>query len=87
MWSRDGDEIFYRRGSDMMSVSFDPAADPPFTRPQRLFTLTTPVGAWTVQNYDVTADGRFVMLVPDLQETQVPEVVVVMDWLREVGRR
>jgi Tol biopolymer transport system component len=87
VWSRDGTELFYRRGTDVMSVAFDSGADPPFSRPELLFTLTSPVGPWTVPNYDVTADGRFVMLVPDMAETVVPEIVVVTDWLAAMGGR
>jgi len=84
VWSRDGSELFYRRGTVMMAVSFDATADPPFSRPQQLFTLPSPVGPWTVPNYDVTPDGRFVMVLPDPEQVEVSKIVVVTDWLEQV---
>jgi len=84
VWSRDGSELFYRRGPDMMAVSFDATADPPFSRPQLLFTLPSPVGPWTVPNYDVTLDGRFVMVLPDAERAEVSKIVVVTDWLEQM---
>ena len=58
-------------------------ADPPFGTPERLFSLPAPVGPWTVPNYDITADGRFVMLLGD-QDVEPPELVVVVNWFEQL---
>ena len=85
-WSRDGSELFYRRGNDMMAVPFDAAADPPVGRPEQLFSLSTPVGPWNIPNYDVAPDGRFVMPVAD-QDVEPPQLVIVLNWFEELRER
>ena len=84
-WSRDGSELFYRRGTEMMAVSFDPAANPPLGRPQQLFSVSSPLDPWNVPNYDVTRDGRFLMLIAD-QNAEPPQLVVVLNWFEELRR-
>jgi hypothetical protein len=86
VWSKDGTELFYRRGADMISVKFKPDADPPFSTPERLFSLPSPNGTWTVPNYDVTSDGRFVMLLGN-EEIEPAELVVVVNWFEELKER
>jgi Tol biopolymer transport system component len=85
MWSHDGSELFYRNGSEMMAVSFDPAASPPLGQPRLLFSVSSPFHAWNVPNYDVTPDGRFVMLLVN-QNAEPPQRVVVLNWLEELRR-
>ena len=66
VWSRDGSELFYRRGRDVVSVTVDAeTGEPSSTR--RLFAgafVRDPGG--NVPAYDVSVDGsRFLMLRPD----------------------
>ena len=63
-WSADGEEIFYRNGKNLMSVEFDSSGvEPSFGKPEPLFTDEFDFGQGiSIPNYDVTREGRFIML-------------------------
>jgi serine/threonine-protein kinase len=63
-WSSTGREIYYRGGQHMMAVAVDPSkAEPTFGKPAALFADEYDFGqALSIPNYDVTRDGRFIML-------------------------
>jgi Tol biopolymer transport system component len=63
-WSSTGREIYYRGGQHMMAATFDASgADPAFGKPVALFTDVYDFGQnVSIANYDVTRDGRFIML-------------------------
>jgi serine/threonine-protein kinase len=63
-WSRTSREIYYRGGKHMMAVTFDASrVEPVFGKPVALFNDEYDSGVnVSVANYDVTRDGRFVML-------------------------
>jgi hypothetical protein len=63
-WSSTTREIFYRGGQHMMAVAFDlTGAEPRFGKPAALFADEYDFGqALSIANYDVTRDGRFIML-------------------------
>ena len=82
-WSADGRELFYRRGTVMIAVDFDPDARPPHGDSQILFE-----GGFEVtrnRNYDVAPDGRFLM-VRATGERRPPEIHVVLNWFEELKR-
>ena len=63
VWSRDGSELFFRRGHELRTQPFDD--DGPAPPARRLFEgvfLTDPGGSQAA--YDVHPDGRFLMLRP-----------------------
>jgi len=63
-WSRDGGELFYRRDTQTFAVSFGTGTAPEIGVPRLLFDrpyLTNPIGR-SNPNYDVAADGRFLMI-------------------------
>ena len=78
VWSRDGSELFYRRGRDLFAVEVGPDSGRP-GQPRRLFAgrfVSDPGG--NVQSYDVDPDGsRFVMLRP---VARVTTLQVLSDW-------
>jgi serine/threonine-protein kinase len=80
-WGRDGRELFYRNGSKMMAVSFDPASGSPGT-PTVLFEgryLPNP----NAHGYDLAGDGRFIMVrTPD--ESLPRQVNVVLNWFEDL---
>ncbi len=63
-WSPTGREIFYRGGGQMMAVAFDgKGSEPVLGRPTALFADVYDFGqGLSIPNYDVTRDGRFLML-------------------------
>jgi Tol biopolymer transport system component len=63
-WSRNNREIYYRNGHHIVAVTFEASgAEPVFGKPGALFTDEYDFGAGTsIASYDVTADGRFIMI-------------------------
>ena len=84
-WSPRGDEIFYRRGDEMISVAVELTPALKLGQPKVLFRgdfEPTRVGH---RNYDVTADAqRFVMVeAADEDETRIH---VIVNWHEELER-
>jgi eukaryotic-like serine/threonine-protein kinase len=83
IWSRDGSEIFYRNGDEMMSVRFGSSGGLSAGRPVRLFKGRYSYGtAITRASYDVARDGRFLMV----KDVPPPggAVRVVVNWFEEL---
>jgi len=82
-WSNTGREIFYRNGQHMMAVTFDPAkAEPTFGKPAALFADVYDFGqGLTIPNYDVTREGRFIML---RRGSHGNSLSVVLNWTEEL---
>ena len=84
-WSPDGKELFYRNQDKMMAVSiqteptFEAAApEVLFERAYALFNLNM------YTNYDVDAQGRFLMIKDTDQEPA--QINVVLNWFEELKR-
>ncbi len=84
-WSTDNREIYYRNGKNMMAVSFDPSgAEPAFGKPTALFADEYDFGQGiSIANYDVTRDGRFIML---RRGTHGSSLRVVINWTEELKK-
>jgi len=87
-WSRDGKELFYVDGATLMAVAiatspvFAPAsAKPLFSNSHLVRTDRT--------TYDVSADGRFVLVEDERgEDAKPPSIHVVQNWYEEFrGRR
>ena len=86
MWSRRGDEIFYRQGTRMMSVPVERGSELTLAEPSILFEGAFAEGQLGVPNYDVTSDGQeFVMVVQD-ESAGVSQINVVLNWDEELKR-
>jgi serine/threonine-protein kinase len=84
-WSATGGEIFYRGEHRMIAVAFDAKGpQPAFGKPVTLFTDEYDFGqGLTIANYDVTRDGKFIML------RRLPggsSLHVVLNWAEELKR-
>jgi Tol biopolymer transport system component len=83
MWSRDGRELFYRNGYKMMAVSVSTDPELALGKPTELFEKPYATRR-SIPNYDVTADGEFVMVgIPSSEATQIH---VVLNWFEELKR-
>jgi eukaryotic-like serine/threonine-protein kinase len=82
-WGGTGREIFYRNGQHMMSVAFDPTkAEPTFGKPAALFADVYDFGQGaSIPNYDVTREGRFIML---RRGSHGNSLRVVLNWTEEL---
>jgi serine/threonine-protein kinase len=85
MWSRDGRELFYRNGNKMMAVAItmEPELNP--GKPEVLFEGGYQIGGRISSNYDVTPDGRFVMIRTD-EKAAPAQINVVLNWFEELKR-
>ena len=85
-WSADGKELYFRRGPDMMAVRVPtPGAAGGWPPAQVLFTGGFARDHFGDQSYDVTRDGRFLMMRPAFI-SQI-HVQMVFDWMAEVRAR
>ncbi len=85
LWSRTGEELFFRNGRDVLAVRMKAAADVAALAPRVIFSGDYPFGP-QVANYDVSPDGkRFLMM----RGRQWPEgqVVVVQRLVRRPPRQ
>jgi serine/threonine-protein kinase len=86
-WSPRGDELFYRSGRQMAAV---PVTRPPareFGRPTVLFEGWYHDNIAPCRSYDVTADGRFLMVTEPVGDDLPRELHVVLGWADELRRR
>ena len=82
-WSRDGREIFYRDGRHMMARRISGNGEPT-GEPVALFVDDFVNRGW-VTDYDVTSNGRCLMLKPE--DKQAAGVVITTNWLNELKTR
>jgi Tol biopolymer transport system component len=86
VWARTGRELFYLEGSSMMSVAVQTGATFSFSPPTRLFDAAPYRRSTQPPSYDVAADGRFVMVSPDLESSEAP-ITVIVNWSELLHRR
>jgi len=84
-WARSGKEIYYRNGQRMMAVTFNASgAEPALGKPTGLFADDYDFGQGiSIANYDVTPDGRFIML---RRAPHGGSLGVVINWTEELKR-
>ena len=84
-WHPSGREIFFRGNHQIVSVAFDgTAAEPLLGKPTPLFADVYDFGqGLSVPNYDVTPEGRFLML---RRGAQGGTMRVVVNWIEELKR-
>ncbi len=84
-WSRNDREVYYRSGGRIVAVSFDASgADPVFGKPTALFTDDYDFGGGaSIPNYDVTPDGRFIMI---RRGANGGKLHFIVNWTEELKR-
>jgi eukaryotic-like serine/threonine-protein kinase len=82
-WNSTSKEIYYRSGHKMMAVALDARGpNPVFGKPAALFADDFDFGQGiSIANYDVTHDGRFIMLRRELHGNSLR---VVLNWTEEL---
>ncbi len=86
VWSRDGRELYYRQDEQMMVVSIEEGAALAPGTPRVLFTAPYTFGVLYRGNpsYDVSPDGRFLMIRSEADDTMSPRLHVVLNWFEEL---
>ena len=85
VWSRDGRELYYREGTRLMAVAVDATTALSFKTPTPLFESRYRHPA-LLPTYDVTPDGRFVMIKAAESQPTTAQIVIVSNWLEELKR-
>jgi Tol biopolymer transport system component len=86
VWSRDGRELFFRRGDEMMAVTISARPEFSASRPRRLFEIRFDSTDNTA-NYDVSPDGSWFVFPRSDTGTAPGELYVVLNWFGEVTTR
>ena len=90
VWSRKGDELFFRGEGALMAVLVSSAASFSAGGAQKLFDDRYSFVHAGRANYDVSSDGqRFLVVKRDPSDKQVgdnPQVILVQNWLEELKR-
>ena len=86
VWSRDGRELFYRRGNTMIAVAVSTSPVFRIGESRPLFD-----GAFAQRdiaaNYDVLPDGKRFVMLQDQDSIGSAQLLVVLNWRREEQRR
>lgn len=82
-WARNGNEIFYRNGTKMFSVSVQTQGSFSAGKPSELFDASFDQGG-AVDGYDVTPDGK-TFLMTRSERPNPTEIRVVIGWPQEIG--
>lgn len=85
-WSRDGRELYYISGNSMMAVKVTSEPNFPIGAPELLFESSDLAvsGGRLRRNYDVSDDGRFLMV--KWCEDARDQFIVVQNWFDELER-
>jgi eukaryotic-like serine/threonine-protein kinase len=86
LWSRNGRELFYRQGEQMMVVSTVSTPDFSANRPRRLFETRFDAGD-NGPNYDVAPDGKSFLMLRSERGPVAGELHLVLNWFKEVTAR
>ena len=88
VWSRDGRELFYRNGGEMLVVDVEPGGDE-FGTPRLLFegTYESDPNGIGAANYDVSLDGQQLLMVSRDSRAERLSLVVVENWSEELKER
>lgn len=87
VWSRDGHELFYRRGSDFFRVAVGglPAT---IGKPTLVASSTRALREGCGNpGYDVASDGRLLTVQTAGEEAAPPRFEIVLNWFEELKRR
>jgi serine/threonine-protein kinase len=85
LWSRDGRELFYQRGSQVKVVSIQTEPNFEAGTPRTLFHVPRAWAAAITRRYDVTPDGKRFVMIQEPEKTAEPlQIVYIPDWFEEL---
>ena len=90
VWSRDGTELFYRNGNQILRVPNSPQDGLDPGSPELLFEASYRMGdgGGLGLSYDISADGRrFLMIKEDVDGSEADHIRVVLNWGEELKVR
>ena len=88
IWARDGRRLYYRRGSSIMSVDIGDGPELVASSAQQRCEGPYLSGAMTgLPNYDVTAEGDFLMIRQDAEQARPAQLSVIVNWFADLSRQ
>ena len=87
LWSPDGEEIFYRNGEKMMSVSVSRKPDFGRGKPRELFEWQPLIQGLPTHHYDIAPDGQRFLMVKRGEESLPTQINVVLNWAEELKQK
>jgi len=85
-WSADGRELFYRRGRQLLAAPVRSSSGLEVGKATVLFEGSYHDNIAPTRSYDVTPDGRFLMVTEPAGEELPQELTVVLGWADELKR-
>jgi len=87
VWSKAGQELFYRNRDWLMTVSIETATQLAPGKPRFLLEAPYDAAGPGDANYDVTPDGRTFVVVQSEQESTTTELGVILNWFEYLTGR
>lgn len=84
--NEDGEEILYREGRRILSVSVRTEPELRVSTPRLLFEAPYELETNGFRNFDVSSDGQRFVMVESEEAPMLDWFVVVLDWLEELER-
>ena len=86
VWSRDGRELFYRAGDDLMSVEVR-STNPLVLGERRKLLDVSAFESQFFREFDVSADGQRFLFIRAEPESRPTRVDVILNWFPELARK
>lgn len=86
IWSRDGKEIFYRSGRELMVVDVEATHSLVVGKPRVLFSGDFLLDISCHPGYDVSPDGQSFVMMEDARNNRLTEIHIVLNWFDELER-
>jgi Tol biopolymer transport system component len=84
LWSRDGTELFYRQGDQMMVVNVGLGEEFSASKPRPLFEGRFEMGVAGNPDYDVSADSERFLMVKRSEASAPVDLHVILNWTQEL---
>jgi serine/threonine-protein kinase len=86
LWSRDGRELFYRAGDDLISVSVSTSGPLVLGERRRLLDLS-PYDSGAFHEFDVSPDGKRFLLIRTEPAARPYRLNIITNWIEELRRK
>ena len=83
LWSKDGTELFYRRGNRIMSVPVTLTDKFDYGKAELVFEGLYPSSSYGITNYDVSNDGQSFLMLKQA-DTGKKEIRIIVNWFEEL---